>query len=167
MTTDELDTIAHDATFQIQCALTHIDWLRAVLRVTEDRLKLAGDNHGATVVNLAIYHADISHNDLDCEREKLELRIDSVAAAPQTPGHAKRGAPLVDGPSATVGERLLLARKWAGLTQAKLAKKVGMDQAAVSQLETGESLRTTYVAELAHACGVSTDWLALGPEMSA
>lgn len=162
MNMDELETIANDATFQIQCAMTHIDWLRAVLRVTEDRLKLAGDKHGATVVNLAVYHADSCHNDLDCERENLERRIEAATSAPRKPAAAKRGAPLIDGPSATVGERLLLARKWAGLTQAKLAKKVGMDQAAVSQLETGESLRTTYVAELAIACGVSTDWLALG-----
>lgn len=167
MSMDELETIAHDATFQIQCAMTHIDWLRAVLRVTEDRLKLAGDKHGATVVNLAIYHADICHNDLDCERESLEKRIDSAAAAPQKHPLPERGAPPVDGPCSTVGERLALARAWAGLTQTKLAKKIGIEQTSISQLERGESQRSTYVAELARACGVSTDWLAFGSEESA
>lgn len=92
MSIDQLETIAQDATFQIQCAMSHIDWLRAVLRVTEDRLKLAGDKHGATVVNLAIYHGDICHNDPDCERENLERRIDAATSAPRKPAAAKRGA---------------------------------------------------------------------------
>lgn len=167
MSLDQMETVAQDATFQVQCAMCQIDWLRSVLHVLEDRLKTAGDQHGSNLANLAIYNADDWHNALDGERENLEKRIDLVAGAPQRTSPAKRGAPLKAGSSTTIGERLLLARRGAGLTQAKLAKMTGMEQGAISQLETGETQRTTYVAELARACGVSTDWLALGAEVSA
>ena len=166
MSVDELETVAQDAAFQIQCAMCQIDWLRSVLHVLEDRLKTAGDGHGSNLANLAIYNADEWHNALDGERESIEKRIESAVAAPQKPPAAKRGAPLIDGPSATTGERLALARAWAGLTQARLAKMVGMEQTSISMLETGETQRTTYLAELARACGVSADWLAFGPEVS-
>lgn len=92
MSMDELETIAQDAIFQIQCAMTHIDWLRGVLHVLEDRLKAAGDARGATVANLAHYNTDVWHNDLDSERESLEKRIDSATTAPQKAAVAKRGA---------------------------------------------------------------------------
>ncbi|WP_256675063.1 helix-turn-helix domain-containing protein [Pseudomonas sp. URMO17WK12:I11] len=167
MSLDQMETVAQDATFQVQCAMCQIDWLRSVLHVLEDRLKTAGDQHGSNLANLAIYNADDWHNALNGERESLEKRIDSAAAAPQKTITAKRGAPLVDGPSSAIGERLVLARTEAGLTQAKLAKMVGMEQASISMLETGETQRTTYLAELARACGVSADWLAFGPEVSA
>lgn len=88
----EQQQIAQDATFQVMCAMNHIDWLRSVLHVLEDRLKDRGDEHGATVANLAIYNADDWHNQLDCERESLEKRIASTAAAPQIPNATERGA---------------------------------------------------------------------------
>lgn len=92
MSMDKLETVAQDATFQIQCAMTHIDWLRGVLHVLEDRLKAAGDSRGATVANLSHYNCDVWHNDLDSERESLEKRIEQAAGAPQKPTPAKRGA---------------------------------------------------------------------------
>lgn len=91
MSIEEMETIAQDATFQIQCAMCQIDWLRSVLHVLEDRLKTAGDEHGSNLANLTIYNADDWHNALDGERESLEKRIDS-AAAPQQPTSRKRGA---------------------------------------------------------------------------
>lgn len=92
MSMDELKIVAQDATFQIQCAMCQIDWLRGVLHVLEDRLKSAGDEHGANVANLAIYNTDDWHNALDGERESLEKRLDSAVAAPQEPATRKRGA---------------------------------------------------------------------------
>lgn len=92
MSMDELETIAQDATFQVQCAVCQIDWLRSVLHLLEDRLKTAGDKHGANMANLAIYNADDWHNALDGQRETLEERIDSACSAPQKPAAAKRGA---------------------------------------------------------------------------
>lgn len=91
MSMDELETIAQDATFQVMVAMSQIDWLRGVLHVLEDRLKNAGDKHGATVANLATYNADDWHNQLDCERESLEGRIEK-AVAPQKPTPRRRGA---------------------------------------------------------------------------
>ncbi|MBS3183727.1 hypothetical protein JIQ88_01360 [Pseudomonas sp. PCH44] len=92
MSMDQLETIAQDATFQVQCAMCQIDWLRSVLHVLEDRLKNAGDQHGSNLANLAIYNADDWHNALDGERESLEKRIDSAAAAPQKAASRNRGA---------------------------------------------------------------------------
>lgn len=92
MSLDQLETIAQDATFQVQCAVCHIDWLRSVLHVLEDRFKAVGDKHGANLANLAIYNADDWHNSLDSQREILEEHIDSACAAPQKPAPTKRGA---------------------------------------------------------------------------
>lgn len=92
MSLDQLETIALDATFQVQCAACQIDWLRSVLHLLEDRLKTAGDKQGANVANLAIYNADDWHNALDDQRETLEKRIESACVAPQKPAFAKRGA---------------------------------------------------------------------------
>jgi phage repressor protein C with HTH and peptisase S24 domain len=62
----------------------------------------------------------------------------------------------------SIGSRIKEARKAAKLTQKELAKKVGMAQASLSELETGESQSTTLVASLAAALGVSALWLETG-----
>lgn len=59
-------------------------------------------------------------------------------------------------------ERISTARKHAKLTQSELAKRVGIDQASISDLERGRSQRTSYVATIAKACGVSALWLETG-----
>jgi Predicted transcriptional regulator len=61
-----------------------------------------------------------------------------------------------------LSERIKAARKHAGLTQQQLAQLVGVAQTAISQLESGKAQRTTYIAEIAYACAVSSKWLALG-----
>ncbi|PNG28978.1 hypothetical protein A1395_28150 [Pseudomonas protegens] len=71
----EQKRIAEDATFQIGCAMDHINWLRGVLHVMRDHLQRAeGGEHYATVADLAIYNADDWHNQLDVERQELEDR---------------------------------------------------------------------------------------------
>jgi phage repressor protein C with HTH and peptisase S24 domain len=62
----------------------------------------------------------------------------------------------------SIGSRIKEARKAAKLTQKELATKVGMAQASLSELETGESQSTTLVASLAAALGVSALWLETG-----
>lgn len=57
-------------------------------------------------------------------------------------------------------DRLKAARKHARLSQAELAKQVGIDQTSISDLERGKSKGTSYTAQLAAACGVSAIWLA-------
>ncbi|WP_311969323.1 XRE family transcriptional regulator [Pseudomonas baltica] len=56
-------------------------------------------------------------------------------------------------------ERVKAARAHAKLTQAQLAKAVGIDQASISDLERGRSQRSSYNASIAKACGVSAIWL--------
>jgi len=48
------------------------------------------------------------------------------------------------------------------MTQKELAKKVGLAQASLSELETGESQGTTMIASFAAALGVSALWLETG-----
>lgn len=62
----------------------------------------------------------------------------------------------------SIGSRIKEARRAAKLTQKELAKKVGMAQASLSELETGESQGTTLIASFAAALGVSALWLETG-----
>jgi len=62
----------------------------------------------------------------------------------------------------TFGTRLKAARKAAKLTQAVAAKKAGMSQPALSELESGQYPSSTFTAQLAHTYGVSARWLAEG-----
>lgn len=62
----------------------------------------------------------------------------------------------------SIGSRIREARRAAKLTQKELAQKVGMAQASLSELETGESQRTTLTATFAAALGVSALWLETG-----
>lgn len=59
------------------------------------------------------------------------------------------------------GKRLKEARRNAGLTQAQLAKKVGIGQSTVAELERTAS-GSSHVASIAAACNVSPMWLASG-----
>lgn len=61
-----------------------------------------------------------------------------------------------------LSERIKAARKHAGLTQRELAERVGIAQTAISQLESGKTLRSTYLFAISEACGVSGSWLATG-----
>lgn len=59
-------------------------------------------------------------------------------------------------------DRLKTARRHAGLNQTELAKRCGMTQTSISDLERGKSASTSFVASIAHACGVDPLWLANG-----
>ncbi|RMS14075.1 putative phage repressor, partial [Pseudomonas coronafaciens pv. garcae] len=50
----------------------------------------------------------------------------------------------------------------AGLTQREVAERVGIAQTAISQLESGKTQRSTYLFQIAEACGVSSVWLIAG-----
>lgn len=139
MSMDQLETIAQDATFQVQCAICQIDWLRGVLHVLEDRLKNAGDKHGANVANLAIYNADDWHNALDDQRETLEKRIESACSAPRNAVEPVRGA--------TNSERLPLA-DFARGRQHEAARDLGVQQAAISKaIRVGRAVFVTRMAD--------------------
>ncbi|WP_411572246.1 LexA family protein [Vreelandella titanicae] len=64
-------------------------------------------------------------------------------------------------------DRLKKARKLAGLNQAELAKRIGVQQTSISDLERGKSKSTSFSTQIAHELGVSALWLATGKgEMS-
>lgn len=62
----------------------------------------------------------------------------------------------------SIGNRVREARKEAGLTQPELAAKVGIKQPTLSDLETGKSEGTTYIATIAAALKVNALWLQTG-----
>lgn len=62
----------------------------------------------------------------------------------------------------TLAERVKLARAHARLTQVQLARKTGIKQPTISDLERGEQTGSAYTTQIAHACGVSPLWLATG-----
>ncbi|QHC98665.1 hypothetical protein PspR84_04115 [Pseudomonas sp. R84] len=68
------------------------------------------------------------------------------------------------GPGASLADRLLLARESASLSQADLARLIGAQQTSISQIESGKTKRTSYLAEIARACKVDMSWLAFGSE---
>ena len=59
------------------------------------------------------------------------------------------------------GDRLELARKSAKLTQEELAKKSGVQQGTISKIERGDADSSTFTVQLAIACGVRPEWLAI------
>ncbi len=61
-----------------------------------------------------------------------------------------------------LSERIKLARRNANLTQSELAQRVGIAQTAISQLESGKTLRSSYLIQIAQECGVNSLWLQTG-----
>ena len=60
----------------------------------------------------------------------------------------------------TLGQRLKIAREYAGKSQEQLAQETGIRQSAISRIERDLALTTGYASRIAKACGVRTDWLA-------
>ncbi|WP_069267388.1 helix-turn-helix domain-containing protein [Paraburkholderia nodosa] len=71
-------------------------------------------------------------------------------------------APLYKNPYMKFGQRLREARKAAKLTQIELGKRVGLTQAAISDLENGNTEGTAQTVRLAYALSVTPEWLAEG-----
>jgi len=71
----------------------------------------------------------------------------------------KEGSPM------TLGERIALARKQAGLSQEQLGDKLEVSRQAVSKWESDQTNPdVAYVAQICRLLGVSSDWLLLGEE---
>lgn len=62
----------------------------------------------------------------------------------------------------TLRSRLIGERRSRGLTQSQLAKKACMSQAAYQKLESGQSERSRFIADIAQVLGVNAEWLAHG-----
>ena len=76
--------------------------------------------------------------------------------------HLQEYGSAPDTPVMELKDRIKAARAHANLTQGQLATRVGMDQTSISNLERGKSQGTSYIAQIASACGVSALWLAEG-----
>jgi len=59
-------------------------------------------------------------------------------------------------------DRIKAARKHARITQAELAKRLGLNQTSISDLERGKSASSSFSYQIASICGVSADWLVMG-----
>ncbi|HEJ0334110.1 XRE family transcriptional regulator [Klebsiella aerogenes] len=59
----------------------------------------------------------------------------------------------------TLSERLKIAMREAGLTQAALAKRAGVSQAAIQKLTSGAAKSTTRLIEISQALSVRPEWL--------
>jgi len=69
----------------------------------------------------------------------------------------------MSGPDATLGERIIRARKEMGLDQAQLAKLVGSSKNALGRWERGQSMPgAKFVLALCSVLHVSADWLIFG-----
>ena len=59
-------------------------------------------------------------------------------------------------------DRLKAARKHAGITQAQLAERIGLNQTSISDLERGKSVSSSFSYQIASVCGVNPRWLVMG-----
>ena len=65
----------------------------------------------------------------------------------------------------SLNERIIQARKQAGLTQEQLGEKLGVSRQAVSKWESGQANPDiTYIVEMCRLFDVSSDWLLMGKE---
>ncbi|RLV61752.1 LexA family transcriptional regulator [Parashewanella curva] len=62
----------------------------------------------------------------------------------------------------TLSERLTYAMNLAGMSQGRLARKVGIRQQSVYQLCSGKTLASKYTPHLAKALGIKVQWLVHG-----
>jgi transcriptional regulator with XRE-family HTH domain len=60
------------------------------------------------------------------------------------------------------GERIRLARKWAGLNQDEVATRMGLSRASVSNWELGQGIKRGNLLSFAQIAGVSAEWLMTG-----
>ena len=66
-----------------------------------------------------------------------------------------------------LNERIIQARKQAGLTQEQLGEKLGVSRQAVSKWESGQANPdVTYIMEICRLFGLSADWLLFGKDTS-
>jgi phage repressor protein C with HTH and peptisase S24 domain len=61
-----------------------------------------------------------------------------------------------------LSDRLSFALQRSGLSQAELARRVGMKQPSISAIITGETTHTKFAPEMARELGVAVEWLLTG-----
>ena len=88
--------------------------------------------------------------------------MDPIMGTPVKDVNRFSGSIPQDNIGMSIGLRVKQARKAAQMTQVELARRSGLKQSTISDLEVGKSQGTTFVASLAAAMGVSPLWLETG-----
>ncbi|CAI8775069.1 MULTISPECIES: helix-turn-helix transcriptional regulator [Pseudomonas] len=158
--------VAAEAEFQLLAARDHLVWLAGLASAIQLSHVHEGGRNAEALAGLAKFLDDTGFSGVDSAIDMFR-QISEDHAAPRNSPPPKRGAPEANGPHQTLGERLLLAREAASLSQADLAIRAGMEQTSISQIESGKTKRSSFLPELARACGVSAEWLAFGTEVAA
>jgi len=152
--------LSAEAEFQLLAACDQLEWLAALAGAIQLDHEQNSGRSAKRLAEIAKYLADTGFSGVYAG---IRMFKDLSESAPQNADIPDRGAELS---GSTMAERLLTARENASLSQVELAKLVGVSQAAVSGIESGESKRSSYLPELARACGVDVNWLAFGSEVS-
>lgn len=151
---------AQEAEFQLLAAKDLLEWQCALSSAIHlDHLHNGGKSAGA-LAELAKYFSDTGFGGVYSAIDQFK-QLGETEAAPQNLQH-ENVARIPEGPDTTLAERLLLARESTPLSQADLARLIGAQQASISQIESGKTKRTSYLAEIARACKVDINWLAFG-----
>jgi phage repressor protein C with HTH and peptisase S24 domain len=88
--------------------------------------------------------------------------MNTIMGTPVSDVNRFSGSVRSDNIGMSIGTRIKQARKVVNLTQIELAKRSGLKQSTISDLEVGKSQGTTYLASLASALGVNPLWLETG-----
>ena len=88
--------------------------------------------------------------------------MNQIIGTPITAVNRNSDSFVLDNIGMSIGTRIRERRKEIKLTQQALAQKVGMAQASLSELETGESNSSTLLASIAAALGINALWLEAG-----
>ena len=159
---EQIKDLIEEAEFQL---LAHIDicnWVAAIARAIARDVDTGGGADVPVLTDLVKYFDDSGGATLDTAFEQFK-KIATLVPAPRS-AQLENVARIPVGLEASLADRVLLARESAGLSQADLAKLVGARQASISQIESGKTKRTSYLAEIARACLVDIHWLAFGLE---
>lgn len=152
--------VAAEAEFQLMACKDQLEWLEALVSAVQLDHEHGRGRCGRALSSLGKYLSDTGFAGVDSAISEFRAIADQKPA-PQNGNPQNCGAAL-DG--ADLSERILAAREHASLSQADLSKLVGLEQASISQLESGRTKRTGHLAEIARACGVDVNWLAFGLE---
>lgn len=155
---ENIKQAAEEAEFQALATIDICGWVAAIARAIARDVDTGGGADVPVLTDLAKYFDDSGATSLEAAFDQFR-QITTFCPAPR-PAQSVNVALSKGRP--TFAERIKLAREGAGLTQAGLAEACGVSQVNICKLETGESGRTSYLPEIARACGVSTDWLAFG-----
>lgn len=158
--------VAAEAEFQLLAAKDHLVWLTALAGAIQLSHKYESGRNAEALAGLAKFLDDTGFTGVDSAIDMFK-KISDDHSAPQKATSRNRGASSIGGSARTLAERLVLAREAASLSQVDLAKRVGIEQGTISQIERGISKRTSYLPEIARACGVSIEWLAFGQGVAA